>query len=522
MRKDTRALDTTTAYYLANSSGAALAGFGVAANSAGSTAAPLGDGLAASASDGANVPLCVDLDHTFTDTDLLIESFLVLVKKNPLYIFMCFFWLLKSKAWLKTQIANRVAMDIAVLPYNAALLAYLSEQKAQGRSLFLCTAANWSLAQKIADHFGIFDGVMASNEAHNLSGKNKAEALVGRFGPHGFDYCGDAMTDLPVWVQSRRAIVVGTKRIAAAAAKVNGSIVFFEKKSALLRLIAKEMRVYQWVKNLLIFVPLLASHRFTDVPSIVYAAIAFASFSLCASSVYLLNDLLDLDADRRHARKRNRPFASGQLPVSLGLGLSFVLMIGSAALAVLLPGKFALVLAGYFAATLAYSFFLKRHILIDVFTLAGLYTARIVAGGAADDIVLSYWLVLFSGLLFLSLAMVKRYTELDALVRSGKQAAAGRGYLAQDIMILCAFGTASAYAAVLVLALYMNSPEISTLYTHKPALWVLFGLLLYWISRVWMLAFRGQMNDDPIVFAIKDRTSLIVISLCVLSVMLAI
>src|SRR6185437_4895868 len=317
------------------------------------------------------------------------------------------------------------------------------------------------LAQKIADHFGIFDGVMASNDVHNLSGKNKAEALVGRFGLHGFDYCGDTMTDIPVWVQSRRAIVVGNKRIAAAAAKVNGSIVFFEKKSAPLRLIAKEMRVYQWIKNLLIFVPLLASHRFTDVPSILHAAVGFASFSLCASSVYLLNDLLDLDADRRHAHKRSRPFASGQLPVSLGLSLSFVLVIGSAALAALLPSRFALVLSSYFVATLAYSFFLKRHILIDVFTLAGLYTARIVAGGAADDIVLSYWLVLFSGLLFLSLAMVKRYTELDALVRSGKQVAAGRGYIAQDIMILCAFGTASAYAAVLVLALYMNSPERS-------------------------------------------------------------
>ncbi|HZZ11986.1 MAG TPA: UbiA family prenyltransferase [Paraburkholderia sp.] len=504
MRKDTLALDSGTAYYQTSSD----------------ISSPRSDNL--QNADGANIPLCVDLDHTFTDTDLLIESFLVLVKKNPLYIFLCFYWLFKSKAWLKTQIASRVAMDVSVLPYNAALLTYLREERERGRSLYLCTAANWSLAQKIADHFGIFSGVMASNDDNNLSGKNKAAALVGQFGAGNFDYCGDAMTDVPVWTQSRRAIVVGSKRVAAAAAKVNNSIVFFEKKAALAKLIIKEMRVYQWVKNLLIFVPLLASHRFTDATSLISAGIAFASFSLCASSVYLLNDLLDLDADRRHARKRNRPFASGQLPVSFGIGLSFALMIGSAALAVLLPVRFAMVLGSYFAATLAYSFFLKRHILIDVFTLAGLYTARIVAGGAADDIILSYWLVLFSGLLFLSLAMVKRYTELDALVRNGKQAAAGRGYLTQDIMILCAFGTASAYAAVLVLALYMNSPEISTLYSHKPALWVLFGLLLYWISRVWMLAFRGQMNDDPIVFAVKDRTSLMVISLCVLSVVLAI
>jgi 4-hydroxybenzoate polyprenyltransferase len=280
--------------------------------------------------------------------------------------------------------------------------------------------------------------------------------------------------------------------------------------------------VHQWVKNLLIFVPLLASHRFTDFSKITEAVLAFASFSLCASSVYLLNDLLDLDADRRHMRKCRRPFASGQLDVSFGIALSAILLCGSLALTLLLPAKYALVLGAYFAATLAYSFVLKRFMLIDVFTLAALYTVRIVAGGVANDIPLSFWLVLFSGLLFLSLAMVKRYTELDAMVRNGKTSAAGRGYLTQDVMILCAFGTASAYAAVLVLALYMNSPEVKILYHHQQPLWVLFGLLLYWVSRIWMLAFRGQMNDDPIVFAIKDRVSLIVISLCVGAVMLAI
>jgi 4-hydroxybenzoate polyprenyltransferase len=269
-------------------------------------------------------------------------------------------------------------------------------------------------------------------------------------------------------------------------------------------------------------VPLLASHQFTDATAVLAAGIAFLSFSLCASSVYLLNDMLDLDADRRHTRKRNRPFASGQLPLSLGIVLSVVLLVLGGALAVLLPPEFRLVLAGYMGATLAYSFYLKRKMLVDVFTLASLYTARIIAGGAADQIVLSYWLVLFSILIFLSLAMVKRYTELDAMLREGKAAAAGRGYITQDIVILCAFGTAAAYGAVLVLALYMNSPEVRVLYHHQQALWALFGLLLYWVSRIWMLAFRGQMNDDPIVFAIKDRTSLMVISLCVVTVLLAI
>jgi 4-hydroxybenzoate polyprenyltransferase len=504
MAKNPIALDVAEPYY--------LWGAGESATASVVPIMPAGD----------NVPLCVDLDRTFTHTDLLIESFLMLVKKNPLYVFFCFRWLLKGKAHLKSQIASRISMDVSTLPYNQALLDYLRQEKSQGRDLYLCTAAHWTLAQKVANHSGLFNGVLASSDAVNLSGANKAAALVEKFGANEFDYCGDAKVDIQVWTHARRAIVVGNKRIASAAAKVNDNIVFLEREGARLRLIAREMRVYQWVKNLLIFVPLLASHRFTDVNSIFAAMLGFASFCLCASAVYVLNDLLDLDADRRHVRKRNRPFASGQLPASLGIGLSAALLLASAVLALGLPPKFALVLTGYFVVTLAYSFALKRQILIDVFTLAALYTARIVAGGAADDIALSYWLILFSGLLFLSLAMVKRYTELDALVRNGKTEAAGRGYLAQDVMILCAFGTASAYAAVLVLALYMNSPEIKMLYQHEQPMWVLFGLLLYWISRVWMLAFRGQMNDDPIVFAIKDRTSLIVICLCVVSLMLAI
>nr|WP_259295018.1 UbiA family prenyltransferase [Paraburkholderia sp. DHOC27] len=468
------------------------------------------------------LPLCVDLDKTFTHTDLLFESFLVLVKKNPLYIFLCVAWRLKGKAWLKSQIAVRINLDVSVLPYNVALLEYLRAEQARGRTLYLCTATNAGLAQAIADHFGIFTEVLASSDSLNLAGPNKAAALVNKFGRRGFDYCGDSKADLPVWALARRAMVIGDKRMASAARRVNPNVVLIEKEGPLLRLIAKEMRIYQWVKNLLIFVPLLASHRFTDVKSIIAAAIAFVSFSLCASCVYLMNDLLDLDADRRHVRKSKRPFASGQLSVSLGINLAGALLVASAALTALLPMSFAYVLAGYFVATLSYSLFLKRHMLIDVFTLGALYTARIVAGGAADGIPLSYWLVLFSGLLFLSLAMVKRYTELDALVRNGKTAAAGRGYIAQDIMILCAFGTAAAYAAVLVLALYMNSAEVNVLYRHQAPLWVLFGLLLYWISRVWMLAFRGQMNDDPIVFAVKDRTSLITVGLCVAAVMLAI
>jgi 4-hydroxybenzoate polyprenyltransferase len=324
-----------------------------------------------------------------------------------------------------------------------------------------------------------------------------------------------------VWRQSRRAIVVGDKHIAAAARKVNAAIIFFEEKRRLLPLVLKEMRVHQWVKNVLVFVPLLTAHRF-NLASIGAVCLAFLSFSLCASSVYLLNDMLDLDADRRHARKRNRPFASGKLPLSFGAVLTVLLLAAAVGIAVLLPWRFGAVLAAYFAATLAYSFALKRMALIDVFALACLYTVRVIAGGEANGIALSYWLILFCVPIFLSLAMVKRYVELDAILRDGKMEAAGRGYITQDLSILRSFGTSSAYLAVLVLALYLNSPELKQLYRHPPALWAVFALTLYWVSRIWMFAFRGKMHDDPIVFAFKDRVSAAVIGLCGVCMLLAI
>ena len=468
------------------------------------------------------VPLCVDLDGTLTRTDLLFEAFFVLVKQNPLSIFLCFVWAMHGRAYLKEQIAQRVNIDVGVLPYNTELLAWLSDERASGRDLYLCTATNQRLASQIATHVGLFTGVLASTVSNNLLGKNKARALVEQFGDRGFDYCGDARADIPVWRQARQAIVVGDRHIAAAAREANATTIFFEQKHKLIPLVLKEMRVHQWVKNVLIFVPLLTAHRLTDVSALTAACTAFLSFSLAASSVYLLNDMLDLDADRRHARKRSRPFASGRLSLKFGIVLTIALLAAGGALAALLPWKFGIVLAAYFVTTVAYSFALKRMTLIDVFALACLYTVRVIAGGTATGIPLTYWLILFCVPVFLSLAMVKRYVELDMILREGKTKAAGRGYITQDISILRSFGTASAYLGVLVLALYLNSPEMKVLYLHPQALWATFALTLYWVSRIWMCAFRGTMHDDPIVFAFKDRTSLAVIALCGLSMLLAV
>lgn len=469
-----------------------------------------------------SVPLCVDLDGTLTSSDLLAESFLMLVKKNPVYLLACMVWLLKGRAYLKAEIAKRISIDVSLLPYNMSFVSFLRDQRENGRDLYLCTASNQQLADQIASHFGFFSGVLASDEVRNLKGSQKCRALTAHFGDRGFDYCGNELADLPVWKQARRAIVVGDRRTAAAAKKVNQATIVFEERRSLWRLVVKEMRIYQWVKNLLIFVPLLASHRFTDVTTVLAEVIAFFSFSFCASAGYLLNDMLDLNADRSHPKKKHRPFASGQLSLTFGMMLTATLLFAATALAFQLEPLFRVVLAAYFIATLLYSFELKRFVLVDVFALAALYTSRIIAGGTAGDIPLSDWLILFSVTMFLSLAMVKRYTELDGLLRNGQACASGRGYDTHDLGILRSFGIASGYVAVLILALYLNSADVHALYRYPHALWVLFGLLLYWVSRAWMLAFRGEMHEDPIVYAVKNRFSLLVIFLCAATVIVAI
>lgn len=471
----------------------------------------------------AGIPLCVDLDGTLIKTDLLLESFLTLFKRNPLYLFMCCWWLLcGGRAHLKAEIASRVTLDASLLPYNPAMIQLLQEARQQGRRLYLCTAADQRLAQGVAEHLDCFDGVFASNGHINLSSRRKAEALSREFGAGSFDYCGNALADLAVWKEARRAIVVGGTRLARAASQVNTDIRLFEHSTFSLKKVLKAMRVYQWVKNVLIFVPLLTSHQFVELAAVIPTLIAFVSFSLCASSVYLLNDMLDLDADRRHERKRNRPFAAGDLALSGGIVLMLGLLAGALGLALLLPPKFMLVLACYYLLTLAYSFVLKKMMLVDVFALASLYTSRVMAGGAAAAIPLSSWLIMFSITIFLSLAFVKRYTELDGKQRTGGTVAAGRGYFTDDLSILRSFGTSAGYLAVIILAIYLNSPESNLLYSHRSALWGVFAVLLFWVSWMWMSAFQGKMHDDPIVFALKDRTSLAAIAAIVGFMLIAI
>lgn len=468
------------------------------------------------------IPLCVDLDGTLLRTDLLHETALALLRRNLLYLFLMPFWLLKGKAHLKAEIARRVTLDPAALPYSDDFLAYLRKQKANGRTLVLATASHDSLAKRVAAHLGLFDMVIATNGAANLKGAAKLAKLRESF-PAGFDYAGNGHCDLVLLCAAREALLVNPERGVRAAAFGRGANVTGEFGAASgLRGYIKALRLHQWLKNLLIFLPLLLAHRVFDIAAWQEGVIAFLAFGLCASSVYVLNDLLDLADDRRHAEKRLRPFAAGTVPVTHGLVMAPLLLAGAAGLAAMLPWQFGAVLAFYYALTLAYSFFLKRTMLFDVITLAGLYTIRIVAGSAALDVERSPWLLAVSVFVFFSLALVKRYVELgEATDTHVPLSSRSRGYRAADRETLSQVGIASGLMSVLVLALYIDSDNVRELYPHPEVIWFLCPLMLYLIVRIWMLARRGEMPGDPVLFAARDWRSQAMVGLGALMLMVA-
>ncbi|WP_255486920.1 UbiA family prenyltransferase [Massilia forsythiae] len=454
------------------------------------------------------VPLIVDLDGTLIHTDMLHESALRISRDRPLDALRIPVWLMQGKAVLKRNLASRSGFDASLLPYNEALLAWLKEQRALGRQVVLCTASDHAIAQAIAAHLGVFDDVMASDGSTNLAGGHKAQALVRRYGERRFDYVGNSSADLAVWRHARHAIVVngarGLAHKAAAQCRVEREFAPAPRGFAAWR---RVLRVHQWLKNLLLFMPLLAAHQVGDVDGWLTLLLAFVSFSLCASTVYIANDLLDLESDRAHPRKRLRPFASGAVPAWQGVLLAPLLLGTSLALGALVGGTFLPWLLCYFVLTCLYSWVLKRVILLDCITLAMLYTLRIIAGAAALWMPLSFWLLAFSVFLFLSLAFVKRYAELQVQASTGKTKVHGRGYYTSDEPLVLNLGVTAGYASAVVLALYLNSDNVLVLYRQPEAVWGAVPVLLFWVSWIWMQAHRGHMHDDPLVFAVKDRAS---------------
>jgi len=456
--------------------------------------------------------LCVDLDGTLLNSDILYESVLALLARNPLYLFMLPLWLLRGKAALKRELASRVSLPAETLPYNEKVLELLRTTTQRPR--VLCTASDALLVKPIADYLGLFEQVIASDGKRNLSGRNKADVLVDAFGTGNFDYAGNGTVDLHVWEKAGGAWVVNNGAALGRAAAQRTTVHAHWPAPPRGRAWLKALRLHQWLKNLLVFVPLLTAHRFLDPESVLQAAIALIAFGLCASGVYVLNDLLDLTPDRQHLRKRRRPFAAGQIPLLHGLFAAPVLTLGGLALSLACNLEFTLVLLAYYVMTLAYSLRLKRIVMIDVVLLAALYTVRIIGGAMAIGVELSFWLLAFSMFMFLSLALLKRYTELHAMLSTGRTKASGRAYSVEDLSLLQSMGAAAGYIAVMVMALYINSPASVALYRHPQVLWLICPVLLYWVSRVWVIAHRGDMHDDPIVFAATDRVSQIVVALC--------
>lgn len=455
-----------------------------------------------------SVPLAVDLDGTLIKTDSLIESLMPLLKTNPLLIVALFFWLARGKAYLKQQVAQHAKLDISSLPYNLDILDFLRDQHNSNRTLILATGADQQIAQQIADYLHVFDSVIASDGKNNLTGVVKKERLVTEFGVKGFDYLGNDQKDIFVWEAARLSMVVGSKNfINRIHARLSNVERVFEEDTAGWSDWIHSLRLYQWLKNLLVFVPLLADHRFNEASLLLLDCVAFLSFGLCASSVYLLNDLLDLPEDRRHPRKRFRPFASGMVPLHAGLIAAPLLLGASIVIALPLPPAFLLLLGIYYVLTLVYSFRLKNIVILDVIVLAGLFTIRMLAGSAAVDVWPSSWLLAHSMFLFISLALVKRYAELVTMRIEHGQAAKARSYVVSDSELLATMGVASAFVSVLVLVLYITSGAAQLLYGHLNVIWLACPALLYWLCYIWLIAHRGGMHDDPMIFALKDRAS---------------
>jgi 4-hydroxybenzoate polyprenyltransferase/phosphoserine phosphatase len=456
--------------------------------------------------------LVVDLDGTLVQSDMLHETFWASVSDDARAFMGSLRALRDGKAALKAYLAGRVNIDPATLPYDPRVLDRVRQWRAAGGRTALVTATDQGLAQDIARHLGLFDEVHGTTPGENLKGPAKAAFLIDRFGPKGYSYIGDSAADLPVWAGAAQAISVGAARSVRSALDASGTgAEHLPPPTRRAQALWRAMRPHQWLKNLLVLVPLVADRAFS-FDAVAAVLLAFVALSLTASAGYVINDLLDLSDDRSHPRKRDRPFASGALSVQIGTALGPALLAAGLGAAALVSPALMGIVAVYFVSTVAYSVKLKRHNMVDICMLAFLFTLRVIAGAVAIVAPLSVWLMAFSMFLFLALAAVKRLGELTDAESAGR-AVSRRGYRVEDRSVLSQIGVTSGYLAVLVFALYINEPEIARKYGAPWLLWGVCPLLLFWISRVVVIASRGDMQDDPLVWALQNRTSRKVIAL---------
>jgi 4-hydroxybenzoate polyprenyltransferase/phosphoserine phosphatase len=459
------------------------------------------------------LPLVVDLDGTLIRTDLLIESFFAHVGRDLGRIFTLSAAALMGKSRFKAHIAQVTALDAAHLPYDQRILSLINEARSHGRQVYLASASNERYVGEVAAHLGLFDGWFASTESENLSSEAKARRLVAAFGEKRFDYVGDSEADLPVWAAANKCIGVDlSTSLCAALKKINPEAVLLQPSDNGWRNWLKLLRVHQWAKNALVFVGPLSAHLY-DLRSIALSSLAFCAFSFAAASIYIVNDLVDIEADRKHRTKRLRPLAAGTVPPVQAMLVVPVLLAASLGVGLLISWRFALVLGIYLVLTTAYTFYLKTKMMLDVIVLASLYTLRVISGAVAVSTIPSEWLLGFSMFFFTSLALIKRYVDLAVRVDGGLPDPTNRNYRKSDLGTVGALAAASGLNAVTIFALYISSDTVHRLYRHPNALWLVCPVLMYWIARALILADRRLMDDDPIIFALKDRNSLLAFGL---------
>lgn len=452
-------------------------------------------------------PLVVDLDGTLVRSDLLVESAFAYLGENPWRIVHFLSVARRGKAALKDELARKVGVDPTLLPYDEAVLSLIRQRRAAGGQVYIASASNETFVQAIADHLGLFDGWFASDIGENLSAGLKARRLLETFGKRGFDYVGNGRADLAVWAVARQCVAV---RVAPA---VRSKLIDISPDATVLETTRgraidwiKLLRVHQWSKNALVFVPLMTAEHFDHI-AFGQASAAFFVFSLVASAVYILNDLVDLHADRKHPSKKRRPLSTGTVPIVSAIALiPFLLGIGFSG-AWVIAKPLAMALLVYLALTTAYTFVLKRKMLVDVLALASLYTIRVIGGAVAISVPISEWLLGFSMFIFTALALIKRYVELAARIDDGLSDPTNRNYRKSDLDIVAALAAASGFNAVTVFALYISSDSVRPLYRYPQLLWFICPILMYWLGRALLMAHRRLMPDDPILFAIRDWNS---------------
>lgn len=460
------------------------------------------------------LPLCVDLDGTLVYSDTLWELFIRALKTCPWILFLLPFFILRGKSHLKYFLFKRCGNLVNTLPFNNKLLEYLKIQKSEGRKIYLVTASNQDFAKNIVSEFDIFDDVFGSNERLNLRGKNKAKFLTEKFGSQNFAYAGNDNTDLEVWKDAGEVIVVNASNKLAQKVKEQNLekpiTIISLQKSFNLKSFFKLIRVHQWAKNLLIFVPLVMSHTYQKLANVENALLAFFALSFCASATYIFNDILDVENDRKHRTKKFRPLASGIIPLPNALCVMFVLFTCAISISLNVSLALLVMLFVYSVITLSYSFIFKRIIILDILILALLYMFRIYFGAVAISDEISFWLVSFSIFIFFSLGALKRYVEVSANKDEPTKIIGGRGYTSYDAEFISMIGIGAGMMSVLTYIMYIDAGANAL---YESPVWLMFGCLpiLYFISKIWLMAKRSKVHDDPVVYAIKTKENYLIL-----------